>query len=416
MNGFNNRKNILITLWYCACGYHGGTMYAAELGDYLSSLGYNVYLAAIELDDMTKEFLKNHHVKAFPMDKLPLNIHYEYVFAKTFPIFPALVLKGLSFTKVAYSSMSSFLGIDLPSINYDKMDALLVVSEENKEVLVDKYGINSNNITVINNIVPLKYFSNYKVLVNDTPTNIAIVSNYPPQELIDFVEVCKKENITVDIYGYDYKYIPITPDVLKKYDVVISIGKTVQYTLALGIPIYCYGRFGGCGYINLNNIDKEEYYNFSGRCTKEIKKPQEILNDIKNQYQNTIQIRKSLNNIAYDRYSIDKQVNKILDILNNSSKDKYTLETDDLIMATQYEFMCNVGMQNFNRIKCLSYEIDNIHKSSDKKLILQNLFSVKNEYSNNKKHKILTILGIKMKFKQKQRSNPCARRESNLTS
>ena len=34
--------------------------------------------------------------------------------------------------------------------------------------------------------------------------------------------------------------------------------------------------------------------------------------------------------------------------------------------------------------------------------VLQNIFSVNNEYSNNKKYKVLTILGVKMKFKMAQ--------------
>ena len=38
----------------------------------------------------------------------------------------------------------------------------------------------------------------------------------------------------------------------------------------MGIPVYNYDIYGGSGYISLENIDKEEFYNFSGRshCRK----------------------------------------------------------------------------------------------------------------------------------------------------
>jgi hypothetical protein len=54
-------------------------------------------------------------------------------------------------------------------------------------------------------------------------------------------------------------------ELLDHYDCVISIGKTVQYCLVQGIPVFLYDRFGGPGYLNESNYELAEYYNFSGR-------------------------------------------------------------------------------------------------------------------------------------------------------
>ena len=42
---------------------------------------------------------------------------------------------------------------------------------------------------------------------------------------------------------------------------------------------------------------------------------------------------------------------------------------------------------------------DLLNKLHKRNTLIQKIFSVKNEYSNNKKHKVLTILGIRFKFK-----------------
>jgi len=57
----------------------------------------------------------------------------------------------------------------------------------------------------------------------------------------------------------------IEDKVLENYDLVITIGKTVNYCLALGVPVYCYDWFGGSGYLNPGNFAINKRHNFSGR-------------------------------------------------------------------------------------------------------------------------------------------------------
>lgn len=44
----------------------------------------------------------------------------------------------------------------------------------------------------------------------------------------------------------DDEYKSITLEILSQYDVAITIGKTVQYCLVMGVPVYVYDKFGSC--------------------------------------------------------------------------------------------------------------------------------------------------------------------------
>lgn len=99
----------------------------------------------------------------------------------------------------------------------------------------------------------------------------------------------------------------ITPEILSKYDVITTIGKTVQYALALGIPVYEYDHFGGDGYITKDNVNLEEMYNFSGRATRRKLTGAEICDEIITRYEFALQHVKYLMSYAH-RYSLSKNV------------------------------------------------------------------------------------------------------------
>ena len=123
----------------------------------------------------------------------------------------------------------------------------------------------------------------------------------------------------MDYYGRKSgRYRPITPEILAKYDVIISIGKTVQYALGMGIPVYTYDRLGGSGYITLENIDKEEYHNFSGKSFCRKISSAEIAKEILDGFSKAVKQAQSLKKIAIDRYLLSKNIDRVIEILNKS--------------------------------------------------------------------------------------------------
>lgn len=148
-------------------------------------------------------------------------------------------------------------------------------------------------------------------LTDDIPKElrkIAIVSNHYKGELREAAEILAKD-YQVDIYGRNGGKIEIvTPELIKKYDCIISIGKTVQYSILANRPIYVYDHFGGSGYLNKENYDKAIYYNFSGRGF-ERKDAKTIVKEIKNGFNDNIHFIKSRDK---SRFILDHLLAKLL--------------------------------------------------------------------------------------------------------
>jgi len=99
-----------------------------------------------------------------------------------------------------------------------------------------------------------------------TLRRIAIVSNHPPDELKQAKELLTAQGIDVVSFGrHQDRHSLMTADVIRGFDAVITIGKTVQYCLVSGIPVYVYDHFGGPGWLNDSVFPDAEYANFSGR-------------------------------------------------------------------------------------------------------------------------------------------------------
>lgn len=310
-------KNILITLWY-ADGLHGGVKYSAELGNYFHSLGYNVYLCGVSTNEATKKFFAENHVTLFNIKEDIPDIIFDVVWAHHWPIFPCLIRKGLKYKKLINSCISSFLLIERPLMLDKYIDLYLCLTDQMKKMFVQDYGLSGKKIHVLPNTAPDEFFIN-DIDNRKQITSVAIVSNHVPQELIESVDIFKNKNINIVVYGGNNS-VNITPNVLKQHDVIITIGKTVQYCLAMAKPVYNYDHFGGSGYITPDNIDIEEAHNFSGRSFYTKKTANQIVDEIFSQYDTVVTCQKQLRQIAEERYRLSNRISKILKILEQKRK------------------------------------------------------------------------------------------------
>lgn len=94
---------------------------------------------------------------------------------------------------------------------------------------------------------------------------VAVISNHIPPELSDAIPLLVKRGINVEVVGASGNICAVTPEIIASFDAVITIGKTVQYCLVSGVPVFVYDHFGGFGYLNNCNFEKAAYANFSGR-------------------------------------------------------------------------------------------------------------------------------------------------------
>ncbi len=185
-----------------------------------------------------------------------------------------------------------------------------------KAKLIQNYCLNTNAIFVLPNLVPESSKTFAKSIEPQRLHKVAVVSNHVPDEERAMARKLNRENITTDFFGIQDQFVPITPELLSGYDCIVSIGKTVQYALALGIPVFNYDHFGGEGYILKSNIDQEEYYNFSGRRTLRKISADELVNELICGFSGASKDALALRAIAYERYFVSDNIDRILTILN----------------------------------------------------------------------------------------------------
>lgn len=214
------------------------------------------------------------------------------------------------------------------------------------------YPESYNRLAIYPNPAPLE-FSKHPTEYNSTLSSILVVSNHRPPELDDAIALLQKQGIHVDqlqdVRGQRAGTIT-SAEVLSKYDCVISIGKTVQYCLAMGKPVFIYDRFGGPGFLNETNFDSVAHYTFSGRIgkvnnslvqslqqTQNHLSAQDIVKQLTQEYTNAVQFYKHNRVKFINNYSIDKVFPILLNIAKqNQTNNKLSEHYQKYLIHTQF--------------------------------------------------------------------------------
>ena len=258
--------------------YAGSEIAILELAEYFSSIGAQVwvlthYYGGPIQDDFSQlsdvEVVRTTEERA----KVLQDIDFDLIWIQHNVLTPELIRalqKGISRPKIVYSHLSFVEPLELPIM----IDAELQIgdvftfnsNETYKNITDEGFVFPKDNVFVLGNPAPDSFFIN-KEQKRGRPGRLAIVSNHPPQELIDASKILEDQGVVVDFYGKvkQGKQLRITRELLEGYDAVVSIGKTVQYCMAMQKPIYIYDRFGGPGFLGLKNFGESQDKNFSGR-------------------------------------------------------------------------------------------------------------------------------------------------------
>lgn len=214
--------------------------------------------------------------------------------------------------KIIYDSLSPFEPLDAVPAYGKYLSCCLANSEETRQAMIEE-GVPADNILVFPNFVTTEMLNSARKRENRTIRKIAVVSNHIPQEVHDAIWELKQRNILVDIYGLGYHVSLVDSELLQNYDAVVSIGKTVQYCMALYIPVYCYDIHGGPGWIDENDIKKAFALNFSGRGFSR-KSGIEIANEIMCLPDNTDFLRKFVEENCILETNLSKLLESIHDV------------------------------------------------------------------------------------------------------
>ena len=302
-------------------GFHGSVIHVFEWAQFLVHEGYEVtVITGTYKTEIVKLFNRSHIDVRHINDDLQDN-RWDCGFAYHFPFITKLLHKGAVFRKLIIGCLSSFELLEAPPFFWNDCNLVVTMSAEAKDHICSRYLIPYSKVCVIENGIPSSFFDSYKEEVSKSIRYIGVVSNHIPEE----ISLLRK-----DLEGVvDVKFIGVngdlcefvTPELLKKFDVIITIGKTVQYCLGLGIPVYEYDHFGGNGYITTNNFYTERRFNFSGRPTKRKLTTEMIVKELFSRYDEALCHREELSDLARNNFCFEIKLRQVLiDVFKNITR------------------------------------------------------------------------------------------------
>lgn len=236
--------------------------------------------------------------------------HYQLIWSQHALLSRLFKTLSDSFNLLVFSvHLSPFEMLEMSSLAYmSSIGAYFIANSPETADKLCTFGVKRELIHISYNCASIDF---YALTIEQKPSlrKVAIISNHPPKELVEAAYLLKK-NYHVEMIGGDNPHL-VTPDLLKSFDCVISIGKTVQYSLLANKAVYCYDHFGGPGYLQDENYDTAQYNNFSGRGFHK-KTAAEIVEEIVSNYDIGVNFVKKLNN--KDIYRLDLFINQLLEL------------------------------------------------------------------------------------------------------
>ncbi len=300
--------------------FTGAELNILDFAKQLKKFGHEITVATFVYDYPLKKYFEECKIKVFNVLLLDMDeIEFDLIWSQHTPVLYHIIFeKKVQAKYIFFNSLSSFDPLEVPPIFANELTLCLANSEETKEHISELRIIEEKKVKVFVNSVTEDFYEKYDTNKKCTLRNIAIISNHVPEELKKCIDLLVQANINVDKIGMENKFVLVTHRLLAHYDAVITIGRTVQQCFAAGIPVYCYDRFGGPGWLTRYNVLRSEHFNFSGRCCRRKLLGQEIYEEILNGFNDTFNDRSYLNEFALSRYSLNKNLLDALEIISNS--------------------------------------------------------------------------------------------------
>lgn len=292
----------------------GSEINILELSKEFRNLGFRVEVGTFSYGyPIKKHFLdESIEVKNILHEKVNTS-RYDLLWVQHAPLLAFILFEAeIEFGHIIFSSLSPYEPLEAPPLHLKEFISLFLAnSNETKEKMVAE-GLESSDVQLFPNSVPHNFFRSPKTLYAKELQRVAIVSNHLPKELYELKKLLQSRDKRVDIYGLGNRVELISPEILREYDAIITIGKTVQYALATAVPVFVYDKYGGDGWVNLEEIGGMQRCNFSGRYKKQKLTATEIEKLLESGYNSTLQQCDKLQEYARSRYSLSKNIETTL--------------------------------------------------------------------------------------------------------
>lgn len=240
---------------------------------------------------------------------------------------------------VVWHHMSSFVDIEMPvlaDIETRLATIISFVSPEARDALLP-YGLPEPKTELFQNLVPQSFMIPMPGPTPPKLRSLLVVSNHPPAEVDEAARLLEEQGISVRRIG-NTEPLRITSEAFTGVDAVLTIGKTVQYSLCLGLPVYVYDHFGGAGWLDEENFDTELDTNFSGRATRREATPSLIVEELLDGFQSAQSFSRRRLETHRQRFSLRRRISDIFERIQGLAPQDLS-ESDKLRWSTYNELI-----------------------------------------------------------------------------
>jgi hypothetical protein len=387
--------------------FAGSEITTFELAYYLKSQDAEVDVFTTFFHDPIKQIFDKNKIRVVKDRNARFNLmDFDYIWVHH-QILPKSIIEQLSenlpsnMPKFIFHHMSphDFLPIERPFIwkLESKLSSLtLFNSPETRDVLMDKcfHSSDLRDVDIFPNPAPLEY-SRINYNHRDKRKEILMVSNHPPREITEVKQELSPRGLHVVSLGEGQDAVNmINAKLLERFDVVVTIGKTVQYCLVAGIPVYVYDHFGGPGYLNSQNLAKSQLLNFSGRGF-ERKSIDQITNEILSGYSEALGFQQKYRKKFRKEFSINDVLVRVLNETGEREIKKFDKQYEKYVaMAQDVAFDYNFGINERavifkNELQVMKQQIDMVNREN---VHLKNQLREKSQLLNSLPYRIVRLI------------------------
>lgn len=308
----------------------GGSLVPVEVAEYLQGMGHTCTIAANYVDEPLASLVARQGIvvsddiaalNAFDFDLVWLQNH-------TAPLLSyGLTGESRARTLFVFTHLSGLTFHENPGMAYEPLLAdVTICNSENLKTHLAQLGVPPDGIVVYPNPAPAGF---WRADSNAGPARletVKLISNHAPDEVVEALALMGKHGIRTRHIGKKGAYARVTPEIVQRSSAVVSIGKSVQYAIASGIPPYIYDRWGGPGYLTAENFERVAQANFSGRCSFRKIEPQQIAEEIVEGFAAAHRFVTTLPADLLHRYRMEPYVEQLLSRIGTAPLNKERLD------------------------------------------------------------------------------------------
>lgn len=313
----------------------GSTIVTAQLASCLKRKGAQVVVFSSTFEGSLKEMFERDGIPVIVDEEADLDLYsFDYVWVNS-QVLPFAFVRALDAFNAASEQEQEERLSNLPRFIFNHMGAMEAVCDEYPYIPLLEESIASLEVYVspeardamqpfydkaLNESIPQALFPNPapsefafdRVIPAKgvRPQSVLCVSGHMPVEVGEALELLRKRGLNVHHIGAGADEREVTPEVIQDFDVVITIGKTVQYCMLSATPVFVYDYLGGFGYLDGENIERARYANFSGRGGVKMT-AEEIVASLLDNYETAVAYFFSQREVWRKHYRLDARVDEV---------------------------------------------------------------------------------------------------------